>query len=422
MKQEITNIISRLDDKLNCWIKDDRYIKYLDFFDVEVLSAEEVIKTLNRNENNRMVMNSFLSFELLFEEQEYHQLVDFIQLKEKSNNEEVYESALKILKKLLQCLYAYTIFDYKISMGGKYETKLVCVNDFSRLLIETNKKSNVYRGQSDYRWGVIPSMFRNYKFEHDNDCDGEYFDLAMMFDKYGKNGYLDIYNSTIDKLEKNEDISIDFIAYMQHAVAYSPLIDITTSPAIASRFALLSALEKDNKNDESAMVFKFEFSNQHLKSESLNEQRELKKLPRDFNVKILNKKIIPGRTMIIKDIDGKPHKLDFSTVHSTIEALKPKYVIINKVYNDRMRYQKGKFILFYDYVVISDGSNYEFPNGRILFQLVNNINTTAYILPKLDKKKMSDSLSRQYPQYDNEYILKPYRLLEEQQQKNKESK
>ena len=125
--------------------------------------------------------------------------------------------------------------------------------------------------------------------------------------------------------------------------------------------------------------------------------------------------------MIIKDIDGTPYELDFSTLHSTIEALSPKYVTINKVYNDRMRYQKGKFILFYDYVVISDESNNEFPNGRILFQLVKDIKTTAYILSKSDKKKMSYSLSRLYPQYRKRYILKPYKWLEEQKKKNDEN-
>jgi len=417
-----------LNYKLKIWENTDKHTKYLNFFDVETLSYNEVIdifKKMLSVPNEKKVMEHFLKDTLKFSEDYSSRVINFIECTDKNNGEKI-PKAEETLRYLLHCIYAFAIIDDKYLHGGKYKPEDVSINEFSRLVTETNKKSNVYRGQSDYRWGVIPSMFRNYNFEHSDDCDGEYFDLAMMFEKYEKNGYLEIYNSTIDKLEKKEDISIDFLAYMQHAVAYSPLIDITTSPAIASRFALWSALEKDNKNDESAMVFKFEFSNQHRNQSNSNEQRPLKEyfkneLPRKFNVKILNKRIIPGRTMIIKDIDGTPYELDFSTLHSTIEALSPKYVTINKVYNDRMRYQKGKFILFYDYVVISDESNNEFPNGRILFQLVKDIKTTAYILSKSDKKKMSYSLSRLYPQYRKRYILKPYKWLEEQKKKNDEN-
>ena len=99
----------------------------------------------------------------------------------------------------------YTIDDYPVDL----------------LNLEKNDGKHWYRGQSDYQWHLTPSMFRNL---------GNVFSKETAINKqtiediYAKNGMLDKWR----KVFKTSKIDYKFLSYMQHSIAYSPLLDFTS--------------------------------------------------------------------------------------------------------------------------------------------------------------------------------------------------
>lgn len=272
----------------------------------------------------------------------------------------------------------------------------VTVDNQKKLFKVLNQENNfLYRGQTNYEWGIIPSIFRNY--DKKSKLSGDYFDYELMFHQYKDSDLIEKYNATIAKKEilNPKDINYEFISYMQHSVAYSPLIDITDKGIIGLQFALGNKnCINDFKNQESSI---YVISNENKDNEI--EAKELdKELISSFNVKVLKKRIVPGSTLEFEHKNGEITTISCTTIKDIIDALTPKYKIIRTQLNDRMRYQHGMFILFYDFVLLD----------QIYLFLNDDLRVNKLKILTVSKKNLYKKNNEDYPQYNMDYLMNPY--------------
>lgn len=217
----------------------------------------------------------------------------------------------------------------------------------------------------------------------------------MMFKKYYDFGLIEKYNNTISnkKILSPKDIDYDFLAYMQHSVAYSPFIDITSKPEVGLVFALGNNAVFNVYNKKPAAFFEIIKKNIEGKENSENFWDE------KFKVYILKGKITPNKKVNVETYDNKQETLDFTTIPNIINYLTPDYIIIDQVKNDRMRYQQGKFILFYNYLLV---------NNNVIYTLNKNFITFKYKVTVSSKKGIKEYLDENYSQYNMDYLMNPY--------------
>ena len=92
----------------------------------------------------------------------------------------------------------------------------------------TSKNPNAYfRGQSDYSYGLLPSFYRDLKY------DG-IIDYNSLNQLYKNTPFVEKYNQHIEHIS---DINYSFLAFIQHAIAYSPFLDFSEDINIALIFA-----------------------------------------------------------------------------------------------------------------------------------------------------------------------------------------
>lgn len=413
MEKQIEEKLKWLNDLLKIWEENEsRNHDYVSFFDTKKLNGNDVksilIDLIEKENNNikhfcRSFINEIYRFgenyifnENLFYEELYEMDMFLYELLKGYTEREINKN-ISCFKRFIRCYFAFAISDAKLNEGGSFQTEKITNEKIKEVINDMKFYDNYfYRGQTDYRWGIVPSSFRHFIFKTSLKTDGNFVDLSMLYANYSEAELIQKYNDTIAQkpLAHYSDLSIDFIAYMQHSLAYSPLIDITDKIEIGLQFALGNKHDVNNflGCESSLFVFKIRNFKEHL-----IENEHLDNL--NFNVKILNKKIIPGTIMEVEDINGKRYPLDFRTTKSTIKNLRPKFKIIDKEYNDRMRYQHGRFILFYDYTLVND---------RILFNLNRDLDVIHYRILKSSKKGLYKTINNLYPQYSMDYLMEPY--------------
>ena len=91
------------------------------------------------------------------------------------------------------------------------------------------RKEKWYRGQSNFKWDLIPSFFRGI-----NKKGVTQIDLNRIYDDYSDFGLIDKAAQTIGYSR----IDYNFLSFMQHAVSFSPLIDFTSDPVVATVMGL----------------------------------------------------------------------------------------------------------------------------------------------------------------------------------------
>ena len=285
---------------------------------------------------------------------------------------------------------AMLIYDFSqnivISSQNDYDNEIDFLNSFAN-----NNETFYFRGQSDFGWGLKPSLFRDFKFDKDY---GQFIDNNWLLDIYQKTGLLDKYSSFLnyDNIIKSNPIDYNFLSFMQHAISYSPLIDFTNDINIAYRFALM----RNNPNH-----YLYKDSSIYILKPTKNTEIVSDDIIKQYTITNFSKKIKPGTLMIAKDINSKPHPIDFTTIEKIREHLRPKYIILDKSTNDRMKYQKGKFILFYDYVSI---------NGNVYYLLNNDLNLIKHKVHIDDKDeiiKHLDSINGM----SNSNLMDPYQIF-----------
>ena len=133
------------------------------------------------------------------------------------------------------------------------------------------------------------------------------------------------------------------------------------------------------------------------------------KILRNLSICIAKNKIVLGTmtTFYRRDSNGKvigQKTLDFTTFTSIINALAPRCYLFDLPSNDRMKYQKGTFILFDQFLMV---------NGMILYNLNPNLHVDQFILTRPNKgssvkNDLLDEISADFKKYQMVYLMNPY--------------
>ena len=256
--------------------------------------------------------------------------------------------------------------------------------------IERHKTLNIfYRGQSIFKWDLVPSLVRNLLTKN---C---LIDLNKIFDIYNEKALftslIDTYNFNFpyNKIQKSDDINYEFLSWMQHAASLSPFIKYKKEFLFASSFALESQNSFEFNNEDSA-IFLLECHNS-LQNNLTYINDKIKQI----KIITLSQKIVPGTRLKIKKLK-KP--LDFTNLKSIKEALSLKYEVIDLPTNDRMKRQRGLFLFIYKCVFI---------NGQ-LFTYVNSDTFICKVKINFEGKRFLRKILKDNPYANLTYLLNPY--------------
>ena len=260
--------------------------------------------------------------------------------------------------------------------------KLITLSNDAIKLLYRSKSNSYYRGQSDFSYNLIPSIYRNLK-----EYSGKQITHKDLFDIYKKRNLISRYNDIFGY----SNVDYQFCSFMQHSVSYSPYLDFSEDVKIALSFACNN--DTVNINDyihKDAALYEISFS---------------KALPivTDKDPFSLDVFITSGKLRISSLVRGKPiylcsHK-DFD-----VDA----YLITNKT-NDRMKYQKGVFLFFRKCVIVNN----------IILMPLNFGNIVKYKIPAKAKKQLLtkqgiyELIKESYKAFDYDHLMNPYYYFED---------
>ena len=258
---------------------------------------------------------------------------------------------------------------------------------------------NYHRGQSNYTWRLIPSLYRRLNNSY-------YVDSEFLFQRYNKIGLAKKYIEHIDSDCFEADYNM--ISFMQHACSYSPLLDFTEDKNIALTFALSKNSNINDYEREDSCIFSLSVVKGETKI--LKETTEINNFLKDeFKLFYMeNKSIKLGEDIELNKFDkkGKMHieLITYKSISELVKLMTPKFVVINNKTNDRMKYQKGLFVLFYDCLCIYD---------KILYELSPYLSLKKIRIAYSDKNDELKKLYQEHREHTLDYLLNPYKVFNE---------
>lgn len=246
-------------------------------------------------------------------------------------------------------------------------------------LRDDNDNQNVfYRGESDFNYSLLPSIYRNYNFK-------KYPQVIRLNDLraiYKDSNLLDKYKIIFG--DEFEDIDYNFIAFMQHSKAYSPFLDLTKNHIIALSFATNTNNDCGKYFTTNSSIYKFKLEKNKIR----NDKSEIE----DFNIEIYKQRF--SFNSLLKKTE---------LYYSTYKLLNPKIYVFDEATNDRMKYQKGAFIFINQTIII---------NGIILLPMSYGSITKYKITPK-EKLRIYEYITKEKRKYDYDHLMNPYKFFEE---------
>ena len=242
-----------------------------------------------------------------------------------------------------------------------------------------------YRGQSNFEWDLIPSFFRGINKKKLVQVDQKY-----IWQEYNDFGLIDKAYKTIGY----SNVDYNFLSFMQHAVSFSPLIDFTSNPIVAT---VMGLSDTDN--------FREHYSNDSALFELGIDEKQVITKREDVDNVINSYCVYYSQTFPFGNtVNLHGRTISIIDINSLIDALTPQYLLIDIPTNDRMRYQSGKFVLFYDCLIVGK---------KIYVELAKGMNFTRYKLNKNLKQKKEgepflDGLLKEYPEFSFTNMMNPY--------------
>ena len=386
--------------------------KIHDMFDINGLTSKELYDFLMTNEEDEKDLNFNVSYclkrlnKLLIEripgDSELPDLYSNINYELFENNFKKIPEFRFFYRKTVKFVLFYSIYMEK-GYDKKENIKEEDYFDTITKISESNQYPVFFRGQSNYDWNLVPSIIRDF-----NEIDlmrkkigvsGTLIDNSKLFKIYSETGMIAKYNKVFDeKVLSPSDIDYRFLSYMQHSISYSPLIDFTKDYKVACSFAIpINSINTYLQKDSCVFILDangMDFS--LVKNETTIS--DVNTIINKLNVRLFNKKIKPGTKMYIDNM-GSLVEVDFTSLKKIKDNLTPRFQIISSMTNDRMKYQKGCFILFYDYVSV---------NGNILYELVDEFTYHKHRIRVDEKHIILKKLDGYYNQSD---LLNPYQIF-----------
>lgn len=256
-----------------------------------------------------------------------------------------------------------------------------------------------YRGQSNAEWRISPSMLRGLNKDIAVD-DNYYFYLLKEDEKEERYNDLIKHRGTLDNKYYK-------YAFMQHAASFSPLIDLTGEFLIATSFALSNVSNANEFREHNSVVFQINIPNSS-KTIIKNPREARNFLKNEFEMKVISSSHfkLGKEYMLIKKVDVGDSKvtIKYDSIIDFINALIPKYKVINIKTNDRMKYQDGSFICFYGCLCLKT---------YICYELCEGLKITKIIIPKNKKRKILNDIYKNHREFDLEHLMDPYKYFNE---------
>ena len=300
-----------------------------------------------------------------------------------------------ILFSILKLAFVSYYYDSYLIQEVKIKYDLTIEEDAkAKEIFKKNKHNGIfYRGQSNKNWRLSPSIVR--KIDGNIYLDDDYYHDLLI-----KDGSEDKYNQLI---RSNDKDAYSKYAFMQHSRCFSPFIDMSYSEEIATSFSLSNASDPCKFKNIDAAIFKIEIKDNGenvIKSES--KAREF--LKKQFNLKIINDRyFILGHRYKLKAHSGSDIEIYLTSIKDVFEALTPKYKVFQIYTNDRMKYQKGLFICFYDCICLKD---------IIVYNLIQELKIMEFIIPVKHKNKILNKINS-HKRYDYNHLMNPYLFFQD---------
>ena len=240
------------------------------------------------------------------------------------------------------------------------------------------KEKRYYRGHSDYTYGVLPTMLRGVNPPKSNIIDYDFVKKAYK-EASLENRYTECIGSTLN--------SYRYCAFMQHSREYSPLLDFTEDINISISFACSNISAYNDYKSKDAAILELDIPEQLV----VKEEEECNRLIRSLDICVCRDKLsfstlIRGKLLAYctkEDFETKAHLIDLKT-------------------NDRMRYQKGCFLLFSKAVITSND---------VLIPAGLETHIKKYKIPKNKKKELYERIKKERHQIDVEHLMDPYKYF-----------
>ena len=337
----------------------NKAIKHYLYRDIE--SFDERFKYNNAVSKNSKLYNQYMSNEFLFK-------TDF----DKEFNSLLKSNPIKLLKLWIMLILENTITYSKLEIKSlKDYLSFYRDESFGN---RHNSNQTWYRGQSNFDWGLVPSMYRSITRDKVT-----YIDQNALSQKYNTSGLSDKYRKVFEK----RMIDYEFLSYMQHAISYSPLLDFTSDFIIATSFALSNRQDIESFHNKDSAIFRFSYNG--------NSQKQ-------FDVNDLNLAIAPSKIGDLTLIDWA------ELFRKNLISVSPVVTLIDGVSNDRMKYQKGKFILFDRFTLLSD---------RIPLMSSSSLSIQKIKISSKAKEDIYDYIREHFSYYSIRNLMNPYAYFSE---------
>lgn len=362
------------------------------FAPIEQYTLDELTRLCEIEENKASINSSITAFF------EYYET---LQIDYRKNVFEVSASYIKqyiedkahISKTKLYFLLKLTfITSFYKRLRKRYDTNHEPLNNYDK--IENLSNNNYFRGQSNYEFRISPSILRNNNGNIYLD-DNYYYKLLCELELEQKFNNL-IKRSNINRYQK--------YAFMQHSCSFSPLVDFTKDVFIATSFALSNVSNVNCFRNEDSSIFVL--NNNGEKLDVIIDKKEAKKfIENEFNLRIIDSKYFKlGKKYDLEKSDGSYHSLSCFTINKLLDELTPKIIVFDIPTNDRMLYQKGLFVCFYDCICLKDFIAYELNNSFIWKKIK---------IPKRNKRSIIKNIYKSKREFDPEHLMDPYLIFKE---------
>lgn len=273
---------------------------------------------------------------------------------------------------------------------------------FERPLDENGLVDNSINNQYFFRgqtkgWDIAPSVIRELKQDIKIDNDG----LNHLYEECDLNKK---YNELFCDYTSKRNLYYK-VAFMQHACAFSPLIDFTKKAIVATSFALSNTNQFNVFNSEKSYVYRLIIDRTIKVIDSKQEASDFLKTINYFCIHI-NDDFVYGKTFFYDEYRGgvvTRKSLIILTPIDLYNALKPKLVIFDSPTNDRMKYQSGIFVLFYDYVSFK---------GELRYWYAPGFSILSYPINPRSKRKILRSIHTiSEGWYESNLLVNPYEIF-----------
>lgn len=245
-------------------------------------------------------------------------------------------------------------------------------------LSRLREKGYVFRGDTSYHYGLIPSCFRGLD-------EGKSLDRETLLKIYCDSGVLKRYEDYFGTV--NQDALQQFYEYMQHSMSFSPSLDFTDRWQVAFSFALCRGANLSDYANRPAKITAIHFENPE---ESLPKGWDFKvtKLKSDFNF----------ADYIIKE--------GFHSLAEIKDRLTPRFHVIKSKDNDRMKIQSGILVFLEQAYIVG---NY------LPWFFASNISISEIRLPLVEignrKREFMDEFLKKNRQYSYDCLMDPYKYI-----------